>query len=378
MFRKAFQFIRYDRAKSIGIIVGIVISTFLIGQQLATLQFLTRIMVGLMDNTNPKAGEIWVIDNSAENVDVLAQIDNRLVREIKSIDGVAQTYPIVIAKAKMMLKNGKSSAVTLVGSEAPLFMGGPNPAKIAQGNLSDLANSGMVSVEYFDAKNLDPSLQVGTKVEVNGHSAIIKLGTKNTQAFATHYMYTNIDNARFLGNFPLNKVSIITVKLKDGADIRQVTDRINRTFSGIRAWDIEELKRSTVRNILITTNMGITFGTLVIFAVITGFFIIGLTMYSSVLDRINDYGTLKAIGARNKYVRKLILTQAVIFALTGFLLAMMLLMGMKQGMANAGLILDFNPPLLGILLFVTLLISVGGSLFAIGKINKLEPASVFR
>lgn len=124
--------------------------------------------------------------------------------------------------------------------------------------------------------------------------------------------------------------------------------------------------------------MGITFGTLVIFAVITGFFIIGLTMYSSVLDRINDYGTLKAIGARNKYVRKLILTQAVIFALTGFLLAMMLLMGMKQGMANAGLILDFNPPLLGILLFITLLISVGGSLFAIGKINKLEPASVFR
>ncbi|MCO6462467.1 MAG: ABC transporter permease [Saprospiraceae bacterium] len=378
MFRTAFQFIRYDRAKSIGIIVGIVISTFLIGQQLATLQFLTRIMVGLMDNTNPKAGEIWVIDNSAENVDVLAQIDNRLVREIKSIDGVAQTYPIVIAKAKMMLKNGKSSAVTLVGSEAPLFMGGPNPTKIAHGNLSDLANSGMVSVEYFDAKNLDPSLQVGTKVEVNGHSAIIKLGTQNTQAFATHYMYTNIDNARFLGNFPLNKVSIITVKLKDGADIRQVTDRINRTFSGIRAWDIEELKRSTVRNILITTNMGITFGTLVIFAVITGFFIIGLTMYSSVLDRINDYGTLKAIGARNKYVRKLILTQAVIFALTGFLLAMMLLMGMKQGMANAGLILDFNPPLLGILLFITLLISVGGSLFAIGKINKLEPASVFR
>ena len=82
MIRIAIKFIRFDRPKSIGIIVGIVISIFLIGQQLGTLQFITHAMSGLIDNSNPKAGQVWVIDNSTQNANVLSEIDSRLVREI--------------------------------------------------------------------------------------------------------------------------------------------------------------------------------------------------------------------------------------------------------------------------------------------------------
>lgn len=378
MFRTALQFIRYDRAKSIGIIVGIVISIFLIGQQLATLQFLTGVMSSLINNSKQGSGEIWVIDNSAKSTDVLSSIDGRLVQEIRSIDGVQNTYPIVVANAKITLPNGKSSVVNLVGSEAPLFIGGPNVSKVTEGKILDLANSKTVSLEFFDAKKLDPNLKVGSSIEVNGQNTIIKVGTKNAQAFGSHYMYTNINNARFLGNFPTNKVSVIVVKIQPNATKQMVIRLINRSFSGIRAWDVNELRTSTVKSILSTTNMGVTFGTLIAFAIVTGFFIIGLTMYSAVLDRVKDYGTLKAIGAKNSYVRKLILMQAFIFSVIGFSIALLLLLGLKQGMTNAGLILRFTPELLSVLFSVTLFISVGGSLFAIGKINKLEPASVFR
>lgn len=111
--------------------------------------------------------------------------------------------------------------------------------------------------------------------------------------------------------------------------------------------------------------MGVSFGTLVVFAIITGFFIIGLTLYSAVLDRLKDYGTLKAIGATNGYVRRLILTQALIFAAIGFVIAVGLLFLFKIGVANAGLTLYLGPWLIAFLLFVTLFISVGGCLFAI-------------
>ena len=43
-----------------------------------------------------------------------------------------------------------------------------------------------------------------------------------------------------------------------------------------------------------STGIAISIGTLLIFAVISGFFIIGLTLYSAAIDRIRDYGTLKA------------------------------------------------------------------------------------
>src|SRR5699024_5383643 len=119
-----------------------------------------------------------------------------------------------------------------------------------------------------------------------------------------------------------------------------------------------DLKQSTITRLLITTNMGVSFGTLVIFAIITGFFIIGLTLYSAVLDRLKDYGTFKAIGATNGYLRKLIFTQALLFGGTGYVLAMLLFFGFKQGVAQAGLIIRMSPQLMILLLIITLFISV--------------------
>ncbi len=123
--------------------------------------------------------------------------------------------------------------------------------------------------------------------------------------------------------------------------------------------------------------MGMSFGTLVVFAMISGFFIIGLTLYSSALDRVKDYGTLKAIGANNKYVNKLLIMQAFMYAIIGFSIAFLLLFGFAQGVKNSGLNINFSVGFVSFLLGITLFISVGGSLFAVRKISKLEPASVF-
>lgn len=378
MIRIAIKFMKFDRPKSIGIIVGIVISIFLIGQQLGTLKFITQAMSGLIDNANQKVGQIWVIDNSTNNANKLSPIDSRLVREIRSVEGVKNTFPIVVTNAKVTFANGKSNPFMLIGSDAPVFAGGPDTTKIINGKISALSQANTVSIEYFDAQTLNEPLKVGTSVEVNGNASIIKVKTKNVQAFGGNYMYTNLSDARFYGNFPSSKVSIVSVQLNSDADVEKVANVINHSFNGVKAWKIGDLKDSTIKHLLGTTNMGLSFGTLVIFAIITGFFIIGLTLYTAVLDRLKDYGTYKAIGATNGYVRKLILTQALLFALIGFVIALILLFLFKIGVANAGLIIQISPTLIGFLAFVTLLISVGGSLFAIRKINKLEPASVFK
>lgn len=114
-----------------------------------------------------------------------------------------------------------------------------------------------------------------------------------------------------------------------------------------------------------------------VFAVITGFSIVGLTLYSAVSDRIKDYGTLKAIGANNGKIRKLILYQAAIYALVGFVLAYLLLLSFIHA-TEGSLELNLTPALTYALIGVTLLIAILGSLFGMRKIIKLEPAAVFR
>jgi len=379
MFRTALRFILYDKAKSIGVVVGIVISIFLIGQQVGTLTFLMRLMGGLVDNSNKELGHIWVVDNITNNANELTKLDEGLVREIRSIRGVENTYPVVVASAMVKFPNGKSSPVVLVGSEAPTFIAGPKKEKILSGNLMDLAGEAAVSGDYFDQGTFDNSLDIGKRLEINGKEAFIGLQTRDARGFAGSFFYTTLSKARFYGNFPDTKVSAVAVQVKPGQSISAVAKEINQTFYGVKAWKTQDLQNETIRFITISSNIGTSVGSLVLFAIISGFFIISLTLFSSTLDHLRDYGTLKAIGATNAYVRNLILMQSFIFAIAGYVIALALIFLFKAAVTGAGLIIQYSVMELVILFLITVFISVGGSLvFSIRKINNVEPASVFR
>lgn len=378
MILTALKFMRYDRAKSIGIVIGIVISIFLIGQQLGILGFLTGMMGGLVDNSRQDIGQIWVVDNITENANELARIDEGLAREIRSIEGVENTFPIVVANASVKFENGKTGSVILVGSEAPAFVAGPINSRINQGNLMDLTEEAGISAEFYDESAFNTTLNVGSRLEINGKEAFIKVQTKNARSFSGALFYTTLSKARYYAGFPENKISTIAVKVKPGYKVEEVVNNINSTIYGVRAWDSEVLKNKTISYLTVSSNIGTSVGSLVVFAIISGFFIIGLTLYSSALDRIKDYGTLKAIGATNGYVRKLILTQSFLFALVGFVLAFLLLQLFRMGMEGAGLVYSYSAVQILGMFCITIFISVGGSLFAIKKINSVEPASVFR
>ena len=288
------------------------------------------------------------------------------------------TFAVVASGCTVKFENGKTAAVTLIGSEAPLFIGGPNKDKINKGNITDLLKERAVAAEFFDEKTFENSVDLGKRIEINGKEAFIQLQTKNARGFGGSFFFTTLSKARYYGNFAEDKVSAIAVQVKQGYNRAAVVETINNTIYGVKAWDAEEFKKSTISFLTFSSNIGTSIGSLVIFAIISGFFIIGLTLYSSALDRIKDYGTLKAIGATNSYVRNLILLQSFIFALLGFALAYSLLIGFKNGVQSAGLVINYSPVEVAGLFLITVFISVGGSFFAIKKINSVEPASVFR
>lgn len=377
MLSLAWKFIRFDRAKSIGIVTAIVISVFLIAQQLSLLFFLMKLMGNLIGNAPVQENQVWIIESQSRNVNSINAFDQRFVYEIASIAGVEYTSPVVLVPGRATFLDGKTADVTLVGAQAPEFLMGPVSSKIDSGEITDLTRPYSVSAEFYDAQTWDTDVYLGRMIEINGKSAQISLITKNARAFGTNMMYTDLGNARYFGNVLPTQVNLVVAHLNTAASKEWVIAEINRLFPHLRAWDAGKLKSSTIKEILVASNMGMSFGILVIFAMISGFFIIGLTLYSSALDRMKDYGTLKAIGAKRGYVNRLIIAQAFLFAVIGYVIAMVFLMGFKFGVARSGLIIDVSAPFALFLFFVTLLISMGGSLFAVRKVSKLEPASVF-
>ena len=379
MLKTAFKFIKFDKVKSIGVLIGIVVSIFLIGQQLGILKFLTGLMGGLVENSRQDIGQIWVTDNITRNANELAKLDESLVNELRSIDGVKNTYPIITAGASVKFSNGKISPVIIIGSESPLFVAGPKEESIYEGDLMSLNDDNAVSADFFDKQVFDYPVEKGTRVEINGKNAVIKVQTKNARGFGGSFFYTTLSKARFYTSFPSSKVSAIAIEVLPGYNVDDVASRINKSVYGIRAWNTLKLKKETISYITISSNIGTSIGSLVIFAVISGFFIIGLTLYSSAVDRIRDYGTLKAIGATNSYITKLILLQSFIFAISGFVIAFILLEGFRLGVNKAGLVITYSATEYLLLFMVTLFISVGSSLFfSTRTIRNVEPASVFR
>ncbi|MEO6901693.1 MAG: ABC transporter permease [Bacteroidia bacterium] len=373
--KTAWKFIRFDKAKSIGVIVGIMISTFLIGQQLGIFIFLTDLMQSLA--TDVKA-DVWVIDSKTKDVNQLGKLDVRTLRAVQSIPGVKQAFPILITGAAANYKNGESGGIILIGIDIDKLNSVLDSSKIIAGKPSDLQLDGAISGEFYELKNLGGNIDIGTALEINGKRAFFEMQTKGFRGFGASFCVTTIDKARYFSNQSSNNISAVLVKLQPNRNADSVCTLINKTIFGVRAWPSKKLANSTLKKILGSSGIALSTGTLIIFALIAGFFIIGLTMYTSALDRLKDYGTLKAIGASNKFISGLILMQAVIFAIVGFTIAYFLLLGFKKGVASSGLIFSFSPLMLLGIFTVIGLISIGGASFALSRIKGIEPATVFR
>ncbi|MBC7451906.1 MAG: ABC transporter permease [Cytophagales bacterium] len=373
MFKTALKFILFDKPKSIGALAGVVISVFLIGQQCGIFIFLTNAMSSLVKNNSQY---IWVTDAKTTNVNALSAIDIRIGTELESVPGVKRVSPIVIAGGSAKFENGQSSGITLIGSEAPYFIGGP--WNLSSGSKENMLADGAIITDYFDKKALGEAKQ-GDYFEVNGNKVYIAGQTKGVRGFGgPAYSFTTIERARSLSKFSKYKASAYLVQWDDNVTKEFAIRNIERHVHGVKAWDSSNFANQTILTVLKSSGIAISFGTLIVFALITGFVIIGLTLYSSAIDRIKDYGTLKAIGATNGYIRRLIVTQAMIIGVVGFIIGYALVTGFKNGIANAGTFFEYPNWLKATFLGITLFIALAGSLFAIRRITKLEPAQVFR
>lgn len=378
MLSTALKFVRFEKSKSMGILTAIVISIYLIGIELGMFFYLSSIIGGVVANSNPDYAHVFVVKKQTENINQLSPFDVRWVNQLRSIDGVDDSHGFVITNVSARFPNGKDAPAMIIGSDYPKLVAGPKANLVYSGSIENLADPYIVSTDYYDNKALRYDIETGTRFEINGKTAVSGVITREAKGFTSPLIYTTTDKARKYSGIPSYQVSGVIVTVNNPNKIESVVSQINHIAPDLKAWPSEKIKTATIVNVMTANNMGMSFATLVLFGIISGFFIIGLTMYSVTYDRIKDYGTLKAIGASGRYITQLVITQSVIYAIIGYLISLLLLIISKIGMAKAGLIIALSPALLGFLFLTTLVISVGSSFFSIRKLQKVEPSSVFK
>jgi len=96
------------------------------------------------------------------------------------------------------------------------------------------------------------------------------------------------------------------------------------------------------------------------------------------MDHIREYGTLKAMGAPNSYVYKVIMKQATISAVIGYVLGMMVSVFVVHASQKGGAAIMLPAPMAVGMFFLTLTMCIGAALVSINKVTRIDPAMVFK
>jgi putative ABC transport system permease protein len=273
------------------------------------------------------------------------------------------------------LPAGGSQQIQILGVELPECRGGP--WNLVAGTCDALTRPNSIIVESAERESLG-GLNVGSVREINGRSMTIAGFTWGLMPFGPSYAFTEFGNARELGKSPSDQVSFVLIGLEKGADPQAVKKALVARAPNTTVLTKEEFKLAIVKDLLTRTAIGITFGTSTLFGLIVGFVIVGLSMFSAVVDNVREFGTLKAIGCNNYDLAMLLFVQSVAYALLGSLVGLALVTRMAAGIRSAKLALVLPPWLtVGTVFFMILMCSFASSM-ALLRVRKVEPAMVFR
>lgn len=372
-----------DRAKYLGIIMGITFASLLITQQLA-------IFFGLMSRTYGAISDlalpdIWVMDPKVQFIDDVKPMQDTELYRVRGIEGVEWAVPLYKGLLKARLGTGEFQTCNVIGLDDATLIGGP--PEMAQGSLADLRRADGVIVDEIGATGKlakpnpggkDIPLKIGDTLELNDHRAIVVGICRVSRTFQSQpVVYTTYSRAMSFAPKERKLLSFVLVKAKPGMTPQALSDRISKT-TGLLAITSQGFKDRTFNYFMKNTGIPVNFGIAVVLGFIVGTAIAGQTFYNFTLDNLKHFGALKAMGAGNALLLRMILLQSVVVGVVGY--------GLGVGAAalighlTANTELAFKMPM-GLLVFtgvVVLVICALASMISMRKVMKLEPAIVFK
>ena len=129
---------------------------------------------------------------------------------------------------------------------------------------------------------------------------------------------------------------------------------------------------------MINTGAGIALLSVAVMGLFIGTIIVGQTIYASTTEHLKEFGTLKAIGASNRDIYKIIIQQAFINSVVGFILGMLTTYGVAQIMKVGKLEVLLTGPILVGIFFITVMMCLVSSILSIFKVMQIDPALIFK
>lgn len=378
MFLIALKMLFHDRAKYLGLVIGVAFSTLLINQQMGIfLGLLSR--AGAIITDIPEA-DIWVMDPGVKNLDTVFPLRDTELGRIRGVPGVKWAVPLFKAVATVRTATGDLESAVLIGVDDSSLVG--LPARVVMGDIEELRRPDAVAVgeDGFGKVWRGETISLGKTVELNDRRAVVVAIVKDSPKFTSSItFFTRYSQALQYTNNGRNQMSFVLAKSEEGKTAEEVSQSIHER-TGLQSLTASEFRDKAIQYVIDNTGIPVSFGTVIALGVLVGVCVVGLMFNLFVLENLRHFAVLKAIGTRNGKLILMVLLQASVVGFVGFSLG---LFGAAFFFESAGRNSNFAgfylPWQIGVISgVVAAAIICLASLVALRRLLFVDPAVVFR
>jgi putative ABC transport system permease protein len=287
----------------------------------------------------------------------------------RGVPGIERTIPIISQFIIMDIHNEKVVAY-LIGYD-PKEGGGPWALKAGRPPLDD----NEVVLDWVMAETHNFGL--GDTIEILDEDFTVVGLSNATNSWMASFLFMRKQAAERILLAPAT-TNFLLLTLTPNADPAETKMRLQRRLRNVEIVSAETMKQNDLK--LLVRVFAIPLQMMVTIAFAVGTAILGMVIYTATVERVREYGVLKAVGVKNRQLYWLVSVQGLVTALLGVILGVGLAWLAAEGVMN------ISPKFLVVLRLGDILPAaltgiVMGLLAAwlpARHVGRLDPAQVFR
>lgn len=381
MLSIGYRNLRRDPLRTAIAILGVCFAVVLVTVEIGMLLGLVRNASLLIDQSK---ADLWVSTVDVQTFDFATPIDQRKRYRIETLPGVERVEEYNVAYSVWKLPSGGNANCQVIAFDVRGQLAAP--LNLVEGNLEDLHNQDAVIIDNADRRKLG-NVQLGDYVEIMERRAKVVGFTEGMRSFTTTpYIFTSLrrgerygwmttsDRSRELGTASI----YFLVKVKPGFAPSSVRQNILHEIRDVSVETRESFSWITRRYWLFETGVGFGFLAAALLGVMVGGVIVSQTLYAITMEKLAEFGVLKALGATMGELSRVVLDQGLICGCIGLVLGLSLSYLVGIAANAAGTSVDIPPSLVVGVGILTVLLCGCAALVSIARLRRIEPGMVFR
>lgn len=363
----------HDHVQLIVTLIGVVFAVVLINVQLGLFLGFAKTTSSIIDHSG---ADLWIMAAGTRNIDQSTAISERKLFQALAVPGVREAAKEIVEFSFFKKPDGGTETVLVVGFDPEIGLGGP--WSVVEGDIRNLRYPDTIMVDELYREKLGIT-HLGQTVEIAGRQARVVGFTRGIRSFTqSPYVFASSKTALDYSRIRRDQTKYVLVKLVDGADTEGMKTALSERLSDVDVLTGPEFSRLTQIYWMFTTGAGLALLIAALMGLLVGAVVVSQTLYATTIDHLPEFGTLRAIGASSRYIYGVIIRQAILSAIAGYVLGLIASLGIMRAAHDAGPAILLPPELAVGMLALTISMCVGAALISIKKVMRLDPGMVFK